>query len=230
MKRYIALLASLVSLVGFPVPASAIAPPTASVIIYAYDAVHSPAIVASDAFERGPPVRTSTASTYDAVDRWSNGAWARSGRAATPTAYTYNDLTAAVQVVKTAATTSEVTPGIQRTAALATRSQVAAKGVPALRQAYVDEVAGLSGRAASMRAVGVSSEDIARALHAERRTLGVKYKNRTPADELARIYARNQEKYGDLLGQSIDYLISRGMSWDDIIESAMRTGGKDLGY
>ena len=115
-------------------------------------------------------------------------------------------------------------------AAAAGRAAPAARGVPALRQAYMEEVAGLSGRATSMREAGASSEDIARALHAERRALGVKYKNLTPPDELARIYARNKEKYGDPLGPSIDYLINRGKSWDDIIESAMRTGGKDLGY
>ena len=80
-----------------------------------------------------------------------------------------------------------------------------------------------------MRKAGASSEDIARALHAERRALGVEYKNLTPPDMLEKIYARNIEKYGDKLGPSIDYLRGRGKSWEDIIESATRTGGKDLG-
>ena len=63
----------------------------------------------------------------------------------------------------------------------------------------------------------------------KRRELGVKYKNLTPPDKLKEIYARNVEKYGDKLGQSIDWLRKKGKSWDDIIESASRTGGKDLG-
>ena len=62
-----------------------------------------------------------------------------------------------------------------------------------------------------------------------RRELGIKYKNLTPSDKLREIYARNVEKYGDKLGPSIDWLRKKGKSWDDIIESASRTGGKDLG-
>jgi filamentous hemagglutinin len=98
-----------------------------------------------------------------------------------------------------------------------------------LRPQYVSKVNALASKAAEMRKAGASSEDIARALHAERRALGVEYKNLTPSDILDKIYARNIEKYGDKLGPSIDYLRRRGKSWDDIIESATRTGGKDLG-
>jgi hypothetical protein len=47
-----------------------------------------------------------------------------------------------------------------------------------------------------MRSAGASTEEIARALHADRRALGVKYKNLTPADKLAEIYERNEAKYG----------------------------------
>jgi hypothetical protein len=52
----------------------------------------------------------------------------------------------------------------------------------------------------------------------------------TPVDKLAEIYARNVQKYGDKLGPTIDWLRSKGKSWDQIIESATRTGGKDLGF
>jgi hypothetical protein len=38
------------------------------------------------------------------------------------------------------------------------------------------------------------------------------------------------ERYGDPLGPSIEWLRARGKSWDDIIESASRTGGADLGF
>lgn len=59
--------------------------------------------------------------------------------------------------------------------------------------------------------------------------LAVKFKDLTPVDKLAEIHARNLERYGDKLGPSIDWLRKAGKSWDDIIESATRSGGKDLG-
>lgn len=106
----------------------------------------------------------------------------------------------------------------------------APKNVPKLRRSYVDKVAGLSNKSTQMRNAGKSSEQIARALHAERRTLGIQYKGLTPPNKLKQIYYRNIEKYGDKFGPSIDYLKSRGKSWDDIIESASRSGGNDLGF
>ncbi len=104
------------------------------------------------------------------------------------------------------------------------------KKIPALRQQYVNEVKALSKKAENMRKAGLPSEKIARTLHADRRALGVKYKDLTPPAKLKEIHARNIKKYGDKLGPSIDYLRSRGKSWDDIIESASRAGGKDLGF
>lgn len=81
-----------------------------------------------------------------------------------------------------------------------------------------------------MRQASMSSEQIARTLHAERRAIGEQFKALTPADKLAQIYERNVAKYGDRLGPSVDWLRAQaGKSWDDIIESATRTGGKDLG-
>ncbi len=99
-----------------------------------------------------------------------------------------------------------------------------------LRNQYASEVEGLSAKIAPLRASGNTSEQIARSLNAERRNLGIKYKNITPSDELQKINQRNLDKYGDKLGPSIDYLRSRGKTWDQIIESATRPGGKDLGY
>ena len=98
-----------------------------------------------------------------------------------------------------------------------------------LRQAYIKEVNGLKALGEKMARKGIDKEIIARTLHSKRRELGVKYKNLTPPDKLKEIYARNVEKYGDKLGPSIDWLRKKGKSWDDIIESASRTGGKDLG-
>ncbi len=102
--------------------------------------------------------------------------------------------------------------------------------LPPLRQAYVDEVNNLKDVVNNMREAGSNPEQIARRVHQMRRDLGVKYKNLTPPDKLAEIYARNIEKYGDKLGPSIEWLRAKGKSWDQIIESATRTGGKDLGF
>ncbi|GGX28220.1 hypothetical protein GCM10010946_01230 [Undibacterium squillarum] len=67
-------------------------------------------------------------------------------------------------------------------------------------------------------------------VHQLRRELGERYKNLTPADKLKGIYTRNLERYGDKLGPSVDWLRARGKSWEQIIESASRPGGKDLGF
>jgi hypothetical protein len=64
----------------------------------------------------------------------------------------------------------------------------------ATRQDYVREVEALKEVADVMRAAGNSAEEIARALHKRRRDLGVKYKNITPPDVLAKIHARNLAK------------------------------------
>jgi hypothetical protein len=101
---------------------------------------------------------------------------------------------------------------------------------PALRQAYVDDVASIADEVAAWQKAGADPELIAREAWANRRALGIQYKNITPADELARIQARNLKKYGDPLGPSIEWLRSRGRTWEQIIESATRTGGRDLGY
>ncbi|WP_204014236.1 RHS repeat domain-containing protein [Virgisporangium aurantiacum] len=98
-----------------------------------------------------------------------------------------------------------------------------------LRQQYVAEVNGLNRLGNTLRASGASAEATARALHAQRRIIGEQYKGLTPPDALGKIYARNIERYGDKLGPSIDWLRGRGKSWEDIIESAGRSGGKDLG-
>jgi hypothetical protein len=102
--------------------------------------------------------------------------------------------------------------------------------IPSLRQKYVEAVKSLRKKADKMKEEGYSEEEIARSLHAERRSLGVKFKNATPPNELERIYKRNIEKYGDPLGPSIEYLRSHGKTWGQIIDSACRPGGKDLGY
>jgi hypothetical protein len=55
-------------------------------------------------------------------------------------------------------------------------------------------------------------------------------KDITPPDMLKTIYNRNLEKYGDKLGPTIDWLREQGKSWEDIIESASKPGGKDVDF
>lgn len=102
------------------------------------------------------------------------------------------------------------------------------EGVAALRQAYESEVRALAEKAAQLKASGSSVEQIAIKLHAERRALGVKYKDVTPPEILQKVLERNLQKYGDELGPSIEWLRKQGKSWQDIIESASRPGGGDL--
>lgn len=101
--------------------------------------------------------------------------------------------------------------------------------LPPLRLAYIKEVEGLTDLEKTMRAAGRSDEEIARALHNARREIGVKYKEMTPEPLRSEIFQRNIGKYGDPLGPSFDTLLKRGKSLEDIIESAKRTGGRDLG-
>jgi hypothetical protein len=98
-----------------------------------------------------------------------------------------------------------------------------------LRAEYEAKVRDLQKKEKQMRESGKSDEEIARELHKDRRALGVEYKDLTPPEILEKIYTRNLEKYGDKLGPTIEWLQSKGKSWTQIIESATRTGGKDLG-
>jgi hypothetical protein len=81
-----------------------------------------------------------------------------------------------------------------------------------------------------MRAAGATPEQVARQVHQLRREIGVQYKDLTPPVKLAEIYERNMRVYGDKLGPSIDWLRAKGKSWEQITESASRSGGKDLGF
>lgn len=100
-----------------------------------------------------------------------------------------------------------------------------------LRQAYVAAVKELGVKAEVMQSEGRPSEEIARAMHAERREIASNFKDITPPETLALIKTRNLEKYGDALGPSIDYLRNvKHKTWDDIISSALRTGGNDLNF
>jgi len=107
---------------------------------------------------------------------------------------------------------------------------VAAEALPPLRQAYVDAVAALKPLPEALHAAGADDEAIARALHAARREIGEHFKELTPPDKLAELNKRNLQKYGDKLGPTIEWFRARGKSWNEITESATRSGGNDLGF
>jgi len=52
----------------------------------------------------------------------------------------------------------------------------------------------------------------------------------TPPDVLEQITERNVAKYGDPLGPTVDWLRAQGRTWEQIIDSAARPGGQDLGF
>jgi hypothetical protein len=97
------------------------------------------------------------------------------------------------------------------------------------REAYKVAVRSLGRQVPKLRAQGMNSEQIARQLHAQRRALGEAFKRFTPKDLLEKAYARNLQKYGDKLGPTIDWLRAQGKTWEQMIESASRPGGGDLG-
>lgn len=109
-------------------------------------------------------------------------------------------------------------------------ANVVKSGRAAVRAEYTLRVQALAGRVEQMRAAGKGAEEIARTVHAERRALGVVYKEMTDPVGRAIVYARNLKKYGDKLGPTIEWLrTTGGKTWDDIIEGASRVGGGDLG-
>lgn len=80
----------------------------------------------------------------------------------------------------------------------------------------------------SFRATGENFEDVARYAYGARSDLKVKYREYTPPEILETINTRDLERYGNELGPAFDYLIDKGKSFEQIIESATRSGGGDL--
>ena len=109
-----------------------------------------------------------------------------------------------------------------------TAKEITEEAIKAGRNAYVAEVKALAPKVAEMRAAGRSVEEIAIEVHGARRALGIKYKDITPPELLEKILERNIQRYGDALGPTIEWLRARGKTWEEIIESACRSGGEDL--
>jgi hypothetical protein len=97
------------------------------------------------------------------------------------------------------------------------------------REAYKAEVLALKSMAQKLASEGKTTEQIARAVSAARREVGAEFKSRTAPALREEIRQRNIDEYGDELGPTIEWLRAKGKSWEEIIESAVRTGGKDLG-
>jgi hypothetical protein len=58
----------------------------------------------------------------------------------------------------------------------------------------------------------------------------VKYQQLSPPDKVNEYEQRNINKYGNPLGPTIEQLRAQGKTWEQIIESATRPGGEDLGF
>lgn len=91
-----------------------------------------------------------------------------------------------------------------------------------LRQAYEAEVAGLKQKGEAMLAAGQAEEAVARALNAERRAIGVRYKDVTPEPLREYIYELNMGRYQDPLGPDYDRLKALGKTDSEIIAGASK--------
>jgi hypothetical protein len=93
-----------------------------------------------------------------------------------------------------------------------------------LRSRYEAAVSALRVQVIAMRQEGMPAEGIARSVHAERRSLAVQFKEQTPEPLRSLIRRRTLAVYGDPIGPTIEHLLARGKSWNDIIDSATRPG------
>ncbi|TCW85646.1 hemagglutinin [Burkholderia sp. SRS-46] len=81
-----------------------------------------------------------------------------------------------------------------------------------------------------MRATGVSEEGIARWAVEQRNDVKVTYRDMSPPDFVQAAEARNMSKYGHPIGPTIDQLRQKGLSWQQITDSAARPSGQDMGF
>jgi RHS repeat-associated protein len=105
-----------------------------------------------------------------------------------------------------------------------------AEGPAAVRAAYEAEVRALEDQGLAARAAGQDAETTARQLVDARNALKVAARAQSPADAVAQMEARNMAKYGNPVGPTADQLHAAGKTWEQIIESASRPGGGDLGF
>ena len=90
-----------------------------------------------------------------------------------------------------------------------------------LRLEYENKVYELRSIPEKLKAEGFSEDQIARAMHKKRRTLGRQYKEAAPSLFREYIYEATAEKYGDPLGPTYEMLREK-KTCKQIIESASR--------
>ena len=95
---------------------------------------------------------------------------------------------------------------------------------------YEEEVRSLSNLVDELRVQGNSSEEIARTMNVHRNQLKLNYRKQTSPGLVKIFEQRNIEKYGNSIGPTAEQLKQSGKTWEDIIKSATKPGGKDLGY
>ena len=101
--------------------------------------------------------------------------------------------------------------------------------LPTLRQQYVNKVDDLKFTVDNMLSKNTPIEDVGRFAYSARNDIKLWAREYTPPEILETINARNLNKPGyDQLGPKLDYLLGKGKSWEQIIESATRSGGGDL--
>lgn len=123
----IAIAALIFSLLGLVPSASALAVPSPSVPVSAYDSHHQIAVRTYATTERGPPTTYDRARTDDAVDRWSNGASSRRNIDTAPAILGYDHPAPLVQVASLAPTTRGPSEAAKGESAALDRAGVAAK-------------------------------------------------------------------------------------------------------
>lgn len=93
-----------------------------------------------------------------------------------------------------------------------------------VRARYEAAVRALAADATDKLRQGITEEEVARWIVAERNALKLAYRDLTPPDLLAIIEARTLRVYGNVLGPSVAQLRAHGRSWREIIEAASRAG------
>lgn len=92
------------------------------------------------------------------------------------------------------------------------------------RQRYEAEVQALAAACADQLAAGTSDQEVAHWAVSRRNALKQRFRAMTPADDVLRLQAWTQQRYGNPLGPTAAQLHAAGKSWRDIIDGAARPG------
>ena len=105
-------------------------------------------------------------------------------------------------------------------------------GIPKanLRLEYEQASRDLFTQAQRMQAAGMSEEQVARWAVDRRNQLKIEYRELTPPEMLSNVEARNIRLYGNPMGPSVDQLLAKGKTWQEIIQGAAKPRGQDLDF